>query len=449
MARKLAAPLFKEVPLCLAISLSLAASQALGQGKQNAGSPTSQSSGSSGGITYLRGDMVTELSGDHLVVLCYELTPTGSPSQPYTLTPTIIDAHSNPECFRFADQFQTPLVSKNKLVVKIHGKALDFDQFKTFTINVTTQVGTAINPTPLRPMMSTAAASSAAPGGETRPEYETNYLIWPFKLQGDTIPTVGVSGLYAPGISWKPGTVFSTGTMIVATPDNRHLYAAVQGGVTASAAPAFPVITNAKVVDGTVVWQEAGSLTPPAGATITTSTGTSPTDQTISLLSLGLPQVHALSYYNVSFGVVVSSLRNPNFVRTQVTPSPNPTYKTTKDNGPITVAPILAFTAYILPLDAERDWRPRDLWPGVTVGFSLADPANSFFFGGSSEIRRNVQLTYGVNVGKINTLAPGIQDPTSSAAPPTSKKFGTGGFVGMTVNFDFIKGLFGGSGSKS
>jgi len=45
-----------------------------------------------------------------------------------------------------------------------------------------------------------------------------------------------------------------------------------------------------------------------------------------------------------------------------------------------------------------------------------------------------------VNVGKINTLAPGIQDPTSSAAPLTSKKFGTGGFVGMTVNFDFIKG---------
>jgi len=131
-----------------------------------------------------------------------------------------------------------------------------------------------------------------------------------------------------------------------------------------------------------------------------TSTGTSPTDQNISLLSLSLPQVHALSYYNVTFGVVVSSLHNPNFVRTQVTPSPNPNVQNHKRQRAHNRCSDSRLHGIHLPLDAERDWRPRDLWPGVTVGFSLADPANSFFFGGSSEIRRNVQLTYGCECGE-------------------------------------------------
>jgi len=86
--------------------------------------------------------------------------------------------------------------------------------------------------------------------------------------------------------------------------------------------------------------------------------------------------------------------------------------------------------------------------PGVTVGFSLSEPTNSFFFGASSEIRRNVQIVYGLNLGKVNALAPGIEDTTSNVAPTTKKKFGKGGFVGLTVNFDFIKSLFGGGTSK-
>jgi hypothetical protein len=52
---------------------------------------------------------------------------------------------------------------------------------------------------------------------------------------------------------------------------------------------------------------------------------------------------------------------------------------------------------------------------------------------------------YGLNLGKVNALGAGIQDATSNAAPPTTKKFEKGGFVGLTVNFDFIKSLFGGS----
>src|SRR5437879_10485744 len=49
-----------------------------------------------------------------------------------------------------------------------------------------------------------------------------------------------------------------------------------------------------------------------------------------------------------------------------------------------------------------------------------------------------------LNLGKVNALAPGIEDTTSNVAPTTKKKFGNGGFMGLTVNFDFIKSLFGG-----
>lgn len=60
----------------------------------------------------------------------------------------------------------------------------------------------------------------------------------------------------------------------------------------------------------------------------------------------------------------------------------------------------------------------------------------------------HVQLIYGPNLGKITALGPGIQDPTSNAAAPTKKEFAKGGFVGLTVNFGFIKSLFSSGSSK-
>ena len=57
-------------------------------------------------------------------------------------------------------------------------------------------------------------------------------------------------------------------------------------------------------------------------------------------------------------------------------------------------------------------------------------------------------MVYGVNIAKINALVTqGFVPPSSSAAPVTKQVFGHGGFVGITVNIDFIKGLFGGGGS--
>jgi hypothetical protein len=60
--------------------------------------------------------------------------------------------------------------------------------------------------------------------------------------------------------------------------------------------------------------------------------------------------------------------------------------------------------------------------PQPSIGFSLTAPSDNFFFGGSSEILRNVQLAYGYQLGRVTELSPPfVDDPTSSAAPATRK----------------------------
>jgi hypothetical protein len=170
----------------------------------------------------------------------------------------------------------------------------------------------------------------------------------------------------------------------------------------------------------------------------------------VVLLSLPLPQIHQLYHFNVATGVAASTLRNPTFVRVQHSAAPDPTYVTLKDEGPQSFAPVLLFTAYLKPLDAERRWSVEELWtPGISVGFSLSSPATSFYLGLSSEVVRNVQVAYGVNFARVTKLGlTDFVDPTSNVAPATVQRFGHGYFIGVTFNIDFIKGLFGGGGKS-
>jgi hypothetical protein len=187
---------------------------------------------------------------------------------------------------------------------------------------------------------------------------------------------------------------------------------------------------------------------------------TTPSEQTLTLLPpVTYSQVHALDYFNISTGVIRSSLRNPSFSRSEISPAiPCPTgvsgctavpemYKTVETPGSPAIDPALFFTVYAFgPFDAERKWRWSDLKPEPSIGLSLSSPATDFFFGASSEfpLLRGIQIVGGCHYGKINTLAPTlVNDPTSSAAPATIAKFHPGYYFGVTFNINFIQSLFG------
>jgi hypothetical protein len=402
------------------------------------------------------------------VVLCYKMHAAFSAPQPFTLEPTQItiacradkqrkDPDEIKQCAKRDEQNKAnpnpvpmewspcadmnpshPLLSDRELIIgidatEVNNEGLLKPQLKALSLNVTTQQGNARNPAAVRQSQSATEAVDYV-----------YFLPWNDTLQGDTIPTVAISAIYEPpiqGAGWIKSTFYVQGSIVVANPDNGHFYTAITGGVSdANNQPVFPTNTKGTRQDGSVVWEESGS---------TSSLEASPptnTDETITLLNLSLPQVHQLSYYNVDAGVLFSTLHNPNFYRVQSAPPNTGNYTTVQDNGNPSVDPVLMFTAYLKALDAENQWHARDLIPGVSVGFSLVNPSTSFYFGGSSEVRRNVQVFAGVNVAKVTALAPaGYVAPTSSTAPTTKQQFGKGFSVGMTLNIGgFISSLFSG-----
>jgi hypothetical protein len=177
--------------------------------------------------------------------------------------------------------------------------------------------------------------------------------------------------------------------------------------------------------------------------------------KTVKILDSELwPQIHSLFHFNLSTGVVATWLRDPAYSRVLTDPGiPAKTspasdlvpakYRTATDSGSARAMPVLAFSGYLWPRDIQVPWQRKDLAPAPTVGFSLKSPADDFFFGASSEFRRNVQVVYGYHFGRITQLGPaGVDDPTSGTAPPTIKRFHGNFFVGLTFNLNFIKDLY-------
>lgn len=396
------------------------------------------------GLSYEKGDwpsLLTIPSQKHTVVLCFQLKrlPTNA-VQPAVLEPS--NSLSGVTCSQISDRH--PLVSGDMLVIAIATNDNDTATLQLLNINVTSQAGTSMNAAPVRPTLSTTSGA----GGAAAPAQHVYFLSWPWRLMGDTIPTVTISavdtaaGQAGSAAPWKASTSYKKGDTVTA---NGHVYTASNAGTSGVSPPAFPTSSGATVGDNGVTWQESGTpdSTPPGGLD--------------NLLSLTLPQVHQLYYYNVATGIAGSSVHSPTFSRIQQTPAPgSPSgspaiYFTETDNGANLVAPMLMFSAYLFrPIDAESKWRQEDLIPALGFGFSLTSPSTSFYAGGSSEIRRNVQLVYGANIAKVNELVPNQYiPPTSSTAPVTRQRLTAKPFIGLTLNVDFIKGLFGGGSSSS
>jgi hypothetical protein len=268
---------------------------------------------------------------------------------------------------------------------------------------------------------------------------------------GTTPPTTGLR-------IWEPHRLYRVSDAIL---DARtgHYYTVVQGGISGSEQPRFfvpnPKRTTDNERDGTVRWQDLGSTLPTG-----TLVGNQPSDLTLNVLNLSLPQTQVLSYFNLASGVVVSSLKPPSInsvtanAMSGCLPGVNSCTIYTSSKGSRLIDPVLGITVYaIKPLDAERPFRWTDAVPAPTLDISLSSPTNNFHVGFASEfLVRNLQLVYGVSAVQESRLAGTITYEPGNLSMPgpgtqptalfTSKKFNYGGFVGFTFNITgFIQSL--------
>jgi hypothetical protein len=315
-----------------------------------------------------------------------------------------------------------------------------------------------VNPIPpvWQPGLAFASGAQAIPNPANGHYYEaqetgvTGATQPPFRIDGGNVsePSILVwldAGSTQPATTknlkvWNAQTPFFVGD-VVQDVRSGHFYSVVQAGISGPELPAFSVPSPGQV-PGTqgaafpIQWQDLGASLPASVSAI----GTTPADLTVNLLTYTLPQVHALSYFNIASGVVVSSIKSPTFLNTNLSTAATPNWIHT---GPPTVDPILALSVYIKPMDAERLFQKSDLIPAPTLAFSLASPTTNFYVGASSELFfRNIQLTYGFSLAKVPSLDP-ASDQLSSTTPATRQVFAKGGFVGVSFNIlGFIQSIF-------
>ena len=213
--------------------------------------------------------------------------------------------------------------------------------------------------------------------------------------------------------------------------DNR-VYQAIVGGASGQAATKVPFIypTNGQRPS----WTDIGQYPP---ALVTTA---SPTDQVVTLINFQLPQTHTLSYYNLASGVLVTTIRTKSFGFSTSPSMNNGTPIQTGSN--LIIDPVITLTRYIWPFDAERKEHWGDWKPGISISFSLSSPTSNFYFGGSSEVLRYIQVEYGFALARVPHLATNVFTPTSSTTPNTVQSFAKGGYVGLSFNITgLIQGL--------
>jgi hypothetical protein len=172
----------------------------------------------------------------------------------------------------------------------------------------------------------------------------------------------------------------------------------------------------------------------------------------ITFSSMTYPAVLQKYRFNVDTGLIVSSIRNPTYIRVETAAASGTSgqpgyvaaqYATKKVDGNLTVLPVLLFTIYLPERTIGPKLKPKERIPQPTFGISLTSPGTDFFVGASSEVIRKVQIVGGLHLGKVNSLVTSFDDPTSSTAPNIITKFAYGGFIGVALNLDFIKSAFG------
>jgi hypothetical protein len=248
---------------------------------------------------------------------------------------------------------------------------------------------------------------------------------------------------------WKKDTAYSIGTMICNPAEKGREYSALAvSGPDAKSGdtpPSFLHLDPNPYRASPAAWSDMGPVAPAS------ATNAAPAEQQISLLNQQLPQTHSWYYYNVSSGVFVSTIRSPSFGFAAGSSSTTNSGTPIQTGSSLIVDPVISLTRYVFgPFDAERKWRPRDLVPGLSLSFSLSSPTSNFYFGGSSEFQRYLQIDYGFALAKVPKLASGAFTPSTSATPATAQVFKKGAYIGISLNISgLIQGLTGGGGGKS
>lgn len=367
------------------------------------------------GVVALPGD-TTPPTDSKTKTLCFDLLPVQkSKLQPYYLFPDGDQSHFPGlinKCAKIDEKH--PLLKGDKIAVGIYADKNDWYKVELLNLNITAPAATPLNPAPVRATVTLPQINYNV----LERQYQTFYIKWPSPLAGDTVPEITVKALYYSQAEADDNDDSDATGKKENKPQSKRKATKDQSKK-------------------------------PVGETKPENQ-----EELISIWDETYPQIHNPSYFNIATGVVGSTLHNPTFSRVQTSaqvgqPSdPNfvaahfATQRTAND--PV-IAPVLMFTVYVRPFDAERSWHPKDLIPEPSIGFSLTSPADDFFFGASTEIFRHVQAVAGLHVGKVNELASvPFDDPTSNAAPLVNQEFHLGFYGGLTFNIDFIKGLFGG-----
>jgi hypothetical protein len=255
-------------------------------------------------------------------------------------------------------------------------------------------------------------------------------------VQWQFVPDVSID---CPAHKWQPEHPYNINDQVCDPETGNRVYQVVVGGTSGKAEAKVPFIYPSNGQRPT--WTDIGEY-PPALAT-----GTYPADQVVTLINLQLPQVHTLSYYNLASGVLVSTIRTKTFGFSTSPSTNNGTPIQTGSN--LIVDPVITLTRYIWPFDAERKEHWGDWKPGVSISFSLSSPTSNFYFGGSSEVLRYIQLEYGFALAKVPHLATGTYAPSSLTTPNTVQSFAKGGYIGLSFNITgLIQGLIGSASGK-
>lgn len=192
-----------------------------------------------------------------------------------------------------------------------------------------------------------------------------------------------------------------------------------------------------------------------AAPTASTSPDAKKPDRETKSLLQGQIRVHELYRFRIISGPVFSSLSAKNRSYSTITNAGGQSVISSSKNNDLPVSLPIFLKVYLAPEGRDILEKPNSPWERLSaiVGLNLVDnPLKNFYLGLSLETFPGVDIVGGAHFAKITQLAGGFSDGQQIAAgatPPTSDKFLTGGFVGITADVGVIGSWLGNTIAKT